>query len=68
MLDDAGLHYVKILVSNELDEYIIAEIIAEEGKVDVWGVGTNTWSRPAAWAAVPWAASTSWSSTTDSPK
>jgi nicotinate phosphoribosyltransferase len=41
MLDDAGLHYVKILVSNEVDEYVIAEVMSQEGKVDVWGVGTN---------------------------
>lgn len=41
MLDDAGLRYVKILVSNEVDEYVIAEIMSQGGKVDIWGVGTN---------------------------
>jgi nicotinate phosphoribosyltransferase len=41
MLDDAGLHYVKILVSNEVDEYVISEIMSQGGKVDIWGVGTN---------------------------
>ncbi len=41
MLDQAGLEYVRIIVSNELDEYIIAEIMAGGGKVDVWGVGTK---------------------------
>jgi len=41
MLDKAGLNYVKIVVSNELDEHIIADIIAGGGKVDVWGVGTK---------------------------
>jgi nicotinate phosphoribosyltransferase len=41
MLDDAGLHYVKILVSNEVDEYVIAEIMSQGGRVDIWGVGTN---------------------------
>ncbi len=41
MLDDAGFDYVKIIASNELDEYIIAEIMAEGGKIDVWGVGTK---------------------------
>jgi len=41
MLDRAGLDYVKICASNELDEFIIAEIIAQGGKVDIWGVGTK---------------------------
>jgi nicotinate phosphoribosyltransferase len=41
MLDQAGFHYVKICASNELDEFIIAEIISQGGKIDIWGVGTN---------------------------
>ncbi len=41
MFDHAGLGYVKIVASNELDEYIIAEIISEGGRIDVWGVGTK---------------------------
>ena len=41
LLDQENLPYVKIVASNELDEYIISEIIAQGGKVDVWGVGTN---------------------------
>jgi nicotinate phosphoribosyltransferase len=41
MFDQADLGYVKIIASNELDEYIIAEIIAEGGKIDIWGVGTK---------------------------
>ncbi len=41
MLDREGLHYVKIVASNELDEYIISDIISQGGKVDIWGVGTN---------------------------
>jgi nicotinate phosphoribosyltransferase len=41
MLDKAGLDYVRIVASNELDEHIIAEIIAQGGKIDVWGVGTK---------------------------
>lgn len=41
MLDNAGLHYVKILVSNEVDEYVISEIMSHGGRVDIWGVGTN---------------------------
>jgi len=41
MLDNAGLNYVRIIVSNELDEFIIAEIMAGGGRVDAWGVGTK---------------------------
>jgi nicotinate phosphoribosyltransferase len=41
MLDQENLPYVKIVASNELDEYIISDIIAQGGKVDIWGVGTN---------------------------
>lgn len=40
-LDRAGLEYVRIVASNELDEYLIAEILAEGGKIDSWGVGTR---------------------------
>jgi nicotinate phosphoribosyltransferase len=41
VLDQEGLPYVKIVASNELDEYIIADILAQGGKIDIWGVGTN---------------------------
>jgi nicotinate phosphoribosyltransferase len=41
MLDGEGLTYVKIVASNELDEHVIADIIAQGGKIDIWGVGTN---------------------------
>jgi nicotinate phosphoribosyltransferase len=41
MLNQAGLSYVKIIASNELDEYLIADILAQGGKIDIWGVGTN---------------------------
>lgn len=41
MLDQENLSYVKIVASNELDEYIISDILGQGGKVDVWGVGTN---------------------------
>jgi nicotinate phosphoribosyltransferase len=41
MLDQENLSYVKIVASNELDEYIISDILNQGGKVDVWGVGTN---------------------------
>lgn len=41
MLDREGLQYVKIVASNELDEYIISDILSQGGKIDIWGVGTN---------------------------
>ncbi|MDR1726534.1 MAG: nicotinate phosphoribosyltransferase [Acidobacteriota bacterium] len=40
-LDGAGLGYVKIVASNELDEYIVADLLAQGGRIDVWGVGTR---------------------------
>jgi nicotinate phosphoribosyltransferase len=41
MLDAAGLPYVRIIASNEVDEFIIHDVLAQGGKVDIWGVGTN---------------------------
>jgi nicotinate phosphoribosyltransferase len=41
MLDQDQLFYVKIIASNELDEHIIFDILAQGGKIDIWGVGTN---------------------------
>ena len=41
MLDKEGLAYVKIVASNELDEYVISDILTQGGRIDIWGVGTN---------------------------
>jgi nicotinate phosphoribosyltransferase len=41
MLDNNGLHYVKIAVSNQLDEYIIKSLLEQKAPIDVFGVGTN---------------------------
>ena len=41
MLDDAGLHYMKIIASNDLDENIIKDLKLQGAKIDVWGVGTS---------------------------
>ena len=41
MLDDAGLAYVKIAVSNQLDEYVIKSLLEQSAPIDVFGVGTN---------------------------
>jgi nicotinate phosphoribosyltransferase len=41
MLDEAGLSYVKIVASNDLDENIIFNLKAQGACIDVWGVGTQ---------------------------
>lgn len=41
MLDEAGLPYVRIVASGDLDENIIFDLKAQNAKVDVWGVGTQ---------------------------
>ncbi|TVR88720.1 MAG: nicotinate phosphoribosyltransferase [Spirochaetaceae bacterium] len=40
-LDEAGLEDAVIAVSNELDETIIAQLVAHGAPVDLWGVGTS---------------------------
>lgn len=41
MLDDAGFNYVKIVVSNQLDEYVIQSLNNQSAPIDVFGVGTS---------------------------
>lgn len=41
MLDEAGLKYVKIAASNQLDEYIIKSLQEQGAPIDIFGVGTN---------------------------
>ncbi|HAJ98982.1 MAG TPA: nicotinate phosphoribosyltransferase [Bacteroidales bacterium] len=41
MLDMEGLQYVKIIVSNQLDEYVIKSLIDQGAPIDVMGVGTS---------------------------
>ncbi len=41
ILDLAGLSYVKILASNDLNEYKIADLRAMGARIDSWGVGTE---------------------------
>src|SRR5690554_1000578 len=41
MLDDAGLEYVKIVASNQLDEYVIKSLKNQGASIDIYGVGTN---------------------------
>lgn len=40
-LDEAGFPDVKIVASNDLDEQVIASVIAEGGRIDVYGIGTQ---------------------------
>jgi nicotinate phosphoribosyltransferase len=41
MLDAAGLHYVKIVASNQLDEYLIRSLLDQHAPINVFGVGTS---------------------------
>lgn len=41
LLDKAGFRDTKILVSSDLDEYVIKNLIEQGAKVDYWGVGTR---------------------------
>ncbi len=41
LLDEAGLPYVKIAASNQLDEYVIKSLLEQHAPIDVFGVGTN---------------------------
>jgi nicotinate phosphoribosyltransferase len=41
MLDEAGMEGVKILVSNQLDEYVIKSLNEQKAPIDAFGVGTN---------------------------
>jgi len=40
-LDTAGLEDTKIVVSNDLNEEIIHQLITDGAKIDIWGVGTH---------------------------
>ncbi|MDB5044692.1 MAG: nicotinate phosphoribosyltransferase [Deinococcus sp.] len=40
-LDEAGFAEVQIVASNDLSESVIAGVIAEGGRIDVYGVGTQ---------------------------
>lgn len=41
MLDDAGLDYVKIAASNQLDEHVIKSLLDQGAPIDLFGVGTS---------------------------
>lgn len=41
VLDENGYHYVKIVASNQLDEYLIRSLNLQKAPIDVFGVGTS---------------------------
>lgn len=41
MLDEAGLDYVRICASNDLDEHLIATLKQQGSTIDMWGIGTK---------------------------
>jgi nicotinate phosphoribosyltransferase len=41
MLDHEGLDYVKIIVSNQLDEYVVKSLLDQKAPIDIFGVGTS---------------------------
>jgi len=46
MLDRAGLSYVKITASNQLDEFVIKSLMEQKAEIDIFGVGTSLVSAP----------------------
>ncbi len=41
MLDEAGLHHVEIVATNQLDENLIKSLLEQGAAIDVFGVGTS---------------------------
>lgn len=41
ILDEAGLNDVKVIASNDLDEYAIRTLKENGAQIDVWGIGTK---------------------------
>ncbi len=40
-LDEAGLPYVKVIVSNDLDEHLVESLLLQGARVDGFGIGTK---------------------------
>lgn len=41
LLDEAGLHYVQIAATNDLDERLIKSLVEQKAPIDIFGVGTK---------------------------
>ena len=41
LLDKENLEYVKIIASNDLDEFILESLKHQKAKISVWGIGTK---------------------------
>jgi nicotinate phosphoribosyltransferase len=41
MLDEHQLKHIKLMATNELDEFVILELKNKGAKIDIWGVGTH---------------------------
>lgn len=41
MLNEAGLSYMKIVASNQLDEFVIKSLLGQGAPIDIFGVGTK---------------------------
>lgn len=41
ILDQENLHYVQIIASNQLDEFVIESLMQQHSPIDVFGVGTK---------------------------
>lgn len=40
-LDEHGLNEVKVVASNDLDEYLISSLKEQGARIDIWGIGTK---------------------------
>ncbi len=49
MLNEAGLEYVKIVASNQLDEHVIKSLLEQQAPIDVFGVGTSLVTGASRW-------------------
>lgn len=41
MMNEAGLEYMKIVASNQLDEFVIKSLMEQEAPIDIFGIGTR---------------------------
>lgn len=41
MLDESHLKHIKLMATNELDEFVIQDLKNKGAKIDIWGVGTH---------------------------